>query len=128
LKGLPTVPRPPAATRQRTRSARSRRASTDALFKALADPTRRDILALLRTRQRSVGEIAGNFRISRPAISKHLGLLRNAGLVVDRPMGTTTMCRLDAAPLRDIDAWLRDYETFWATSLTRLKAHLEDDE
>jgi DNA-binding transcriptional ArsR family regulator len=102
------------------------RSANDAVFKALADPTRREILALLRKRQRSVGEIASNFRISRPAISKHLGLLRAAGLVVDRPVGTMTMCRLEAAPLRAIDAWLRSYETFWATSLTRLKAHLED--
>jgi len=89
-----------------------RSSATDAVFKALADPTRRRILSLLRERRRSVGEIASNFRVSRPAISKHLRLLRDAGLVVDRPEGTTRMCELNAAPLQQIDAWLEVYKTF----------------
>jgi DNA-binding transcriptional ArsR family regulator len=113
-------------TAVRERSTRSRRPSGDAVFKALADPTRREILSLLRARRRSVGEIARNFEVSRPAISKHLRLLRSAGLVVDRPEGTTRMCELNAAPLRDIDAWLESYKTFWTTSLQQLKAHVEN--
>jgi len=98
---------------------------TDALFKALADPTRREILALLRSGRRSVGELAGNFDISRPAISKHLRLLRNAGLVQDTPIGTARMCQLNPEPLKKLDAWLDDYKRFWRGSLARLKAHVE---
>jgi DNA-binding transcriptional ArsR family regulator len=114
------------ATRGAARTSRSRRPSSDTVFKALADPTRREILSLLRERRRSVGEIASNFQVSRPAISKHLRLLRSAGLVVDRPEGTTRMCELNAAPLREIDDWLETYKTFWTTSLQQLKAHVEN--
>ena len=109
------------------RGTRSRRPPSDAVFKALADPTRRQILALLRERRQSVGEIASNFTVSRPAISKHLRLLRSAGLVVDRPEGTARMCELNAAPLREIDDWLETYKAFWDTSLARLKAHVEEN-
>ena len=102
--------------------------ATDTVFKALADPTRRQILSLLRERRRSVGEIASNFRVSRPAISKHLRLLRDAGLVVDRPQGTTRMCELNAAPLRDINTWLQTYEPFWTQSLELLKTLVEEEQ
>jgi DNA-binding transcriptional ArsR family regulator len=94
----------------------------DAVFRAIADPTRRKILSLLRFRRPTVGEIAGNFRMSRPAISKHVHLLRSAGLVVTRQDGTARLCRLNAKPLRAIDDWLRDYATFW-----NLKRYVEDD-
>jgi DNA-binding transcriptional ArsR family regulator len=96
-----------------------------AVFRALADPTRREILGLLRGRRRSVGEIAGNFRTSRPAISKHLRVLRTAGLVVTRRDGTARICELNAAPLRAVDDWLRDYEMFWAASLRGLRRYVE---
>jgi DNA-binding transcriptional ArsR family regulator len=89
----------------------------DAVFRAIADPTRREILNLLRTRQQTVSEIAGNFRMSRPAISKHLRLLRSAGLVVTRQDGTARVCGLNAKPLRAINDWLRDYEAFWSESM-----------
>jgi DNA-binding transcriptional ArsR family regulator len=95
------------------------------VFKALADPTRRAILDLLRHRAHSVGDLASNFRVSRPAVSKHLRLLREAGLVKDRPEGTATICELNPQPLEAIDAWLHDYKKFWGSSLTRLKAHVE---
>lgn len=88
-----------------------------AVFRAIADPTRRDILALLRGRRRSVGEIAEKFRTSRPAISKHLRVLRLAGLVVARRDGTARICELNARPLRAVDDWLRDYAVFWGASL-----------
>ena len=87
-----------------------------AVFRAIADPTRREILALLRGRRRSVGEIAGKFRTSRPSISKHLRVLRAAGLVVARRDGTARICELNATPLRAVDDWLRDYEVFWSGS------------
>ncbi len=98
-----------------------------AVFRAIADPTRREILALLRGGRRSVGDIAGNFRTSRPAISKHLRVLRAAGLVVARRDGTARICELNAKPLRAVDHWLRDYAAFWSESLRNLKRYVEQD-
>jgi DNA-binding transcriptional ArsR family regulator len=97
----------------------------EAVFRAIADPTRREILSLLRGGRRSVGEIAGNFRTSRPAISKHLRALRSAGLVVSRRDGTSNICELNAAPLRAVNDWLQDYAVFWDESLRNLKRYVE---
>jgi len=97
----------------------------DIIFRAIADPTRRRILALLREHQQSVGEIAQNFSMSRPAVSKHLRLLRSAGLVVSRRQGTSSRCSLNAKPLRAVNDWLRDYETFWAETMQGLKSYVE---
>jgi DNA-binding transcriptional ArsR family regulator len=105
----------------------SRRKPTEAVFRAIADPTRREILGLLRRGRRSVGEIARNFRTSRPAISRHLRLLRSAGLVVTRRKGTARICELNAKPLRAVDDWLRDYEAFWSASLRSLQRYVEED-
>ncbi len=102
-----------------------RRRQGDAVFRAIADPTRRRILGLLRDRHHTVGEIAANFRTSRPAISKHLRLLRAAGLVTTRKQGTASICRLNAKPLVAVDEWLRDYEAFWGTSMRSLKNYIE---
>lgn len=102
------------------------RARDDAVFRAVADPTRREILRLLRSGGKSVGEIAANFDQSRPAISKHLRSLRGAGLVVTRPRGTARICELDAKPLRAVDRWLRDYEALWRGSLRGLKRFVEE--
>src|SRR6266496_2958669 len=87
------------------------------VFRAIADPTRREILRLLRGGQQTVGQIASNFSTSRPAISKHLRLLRSAGLVITRESGTTRVCELNAKPLRTVNAWLKDYDAFWKDSL-----------
>lgn len=95
------------------------------VFRAIADPTRREILRLLRGGQYTVGEIASNFPTSRPAISKHLRLLRSAGLVVMRENGTARLCALNARPLRAVDDWLKDYSAFWRHSLRSLKRHVE---
>ncbi len=100
---------------------------SDAVFRAIADPTRRQILGLLRNGQLSVGAIAQNFRTSRPAISKHLRTLRSAGLVSSRRQGTARMVDLNATPLRAVNAWLHDYEAFWGESLRNLKRHVEGD-
>jgi DNA-binding transcriptional ArsR family regulator len=105
----------------------SKRKPSEAVFRAIADPTRREILGLLRGGRHSVGEIAGNFRTSRPAISKHLRLLRSAGMVVTHRQGTARICELNAKPLRAVDDWLRDYEAFWSTSLRRLKSYVEEE-
>jgi len=97
----------------------------DVVFRAIADPTRREILRLLRNGEYTVGELASNFPTSRPAISKHLRVLRSAGLIVTRENGTTRLCGLNARPLRAVDDWLRDYDAFWRDSLRSLKRHVE---
>ena len=101
------------------------RKQSDAVFRAIADPTRREILRLLRDGRLTVGEIAGNFRTSRPAISKHLRLLRTAGLVVSHKDGTARICDLNAKPLRAVSAWLLGYEAFWEESMRSLKRYVE---
>jgi DNA-binding transcriptional ArsR family regulator len=101
------------------------RRQRDVVFRAIADPTRREILRLLRGGQQTVGQIASNFPTSRPAISKHLRFLRSAGLVVTRENGTARLCGLNAKPLRAVDDWLRDYDAFWRDSLGSLKRHVE---
>ena len=102
------------------------RRQRDSIFRAISDPTRREILHILRGGQQTVGGIAGHFRLSRPAISKHLRLLHCAGLVVTRKQGTTNICSLDAKPLRVVNDWLQDYETFWRESLQGLKKYMEE--
>jgi DNA-binding transcriptional ArsR family regulator len=100
----------------------------DAVFRAIADPTRRQILALLlRGGRQSVGQIAANFATSRPAISKHLRLLRSAGLVVTDQQGTARICELNGKPLSAINDWLRDYQVFWNDNLCSLKAYVEEN-
>jgi DNA-binding transcriptional ArsR family regulator len=98
----------------------------DVVFRAIADPTRREILRLLRGGKRSVGDLASNFTQTRPAISKHLRLLRAAGLVVTHERGTARICELNAKPLRTVDKWLHDYEALWGASLRGLKRYVED--
>jgi DNA-binding transcriptional ArsR family regulator len=102
------------------------RRQNDAVFRAIADPTRRQILNILRGGRQTVGEIAGNFRMSRPAVSKHLRLLRSAGLVDTRKDGTASLCGLNAKPLRAVDDWLQDYEAFWKETMDSLKKYVEE--
>lgn len=100
----------------------------EAVFSALADPTRRAVLDLLRQREFSAGRIAQAFPVSRPAISKHLRLLRRAHLVQERRNGRHRIYRLNAAPLKTVDSWLNQYRAFWESSLTNLKAFVESGE
>jgi DNA-binding transcriptional ArsR family regulator len=102
-------------------------ARNQAIFRAIADPTRRRILGLLRAGPRAVGEIAGHFHTSRPAISKHLRLLRSAGLVIAHQRGTANICELNAQPLESVNTWLREYEVFWKDTLRDLKRHVEEE-
>jgi DNA-binding transcriptional ArsR family regulator len=104
-----------------------KKAPNQAIFRAIADPTRREILNLLREGPQAVGEIAGNFRASRPAISKHLSLLKSAGLVVARQRGTANICELNARPLSAVNDWLGDYQAFWKGTLRDLKKYIEED-
>lgn len=92
----------------------------DATFAALADPTRRALLAQLAEGERSISELARQHPMSLPAVSKHLRVLGEAGLVVQRKEGRTRHCRLQPAPLAEAAVWLNDYRRFWAGSLDRL--------
>lgn len=95
------------------------------VFRALADPTRRAILARLRSGQVAAGEIAAGFRVSRPAISRHIRILRRARLVSERRDGRNRFYTLNAEPLRSLDDWLNDYRRFWRQGLLALKRHVE---
>jgi DNA-binding transcriptional ArsR family regulator len=108
------------------RGARTHCKQRDGVFRAIADPTRREILGILRVGQRTVGEIAENFRMSRPAVSKHLRMLRAAGLLTTRQAGTSRLCGLNAKPLRAVNEWLQDYALFWGESLQSLKGYMEE--
>ena len=99
--------------------------SVESIFSALADPTRRAVLNLLRRGSLPAGQIARAFPVSRPAISKHLRLLRRARLVRERREGRHRLYELNASSLRSIDAWLNDYRMFWQSALTNLKAVVE---
>jgi DNA-binding transcriptional ArsR family regulator len=95
-----------------------------AVFEALADPTRRRVLELLAERDRTAGEIASAFTVSRPAVSRHLRVLRAAGLVHARRDAQRRVYGLDATPLREVDAWLDAYRRFWPDRLDALEEHL----
>src|SRR5215470_15349811 len=101
--------------------------ATEAAFSALADPTRRAVLDLLRRGSLPAGQIAQAFPVSRPAISKHLRLLRRARLVQQRREGRRRLYQLNADPLRAVDSWLSQYRAFWQSSVTSLKAFVESE-
>ena len=95
-----------------------------ATFSALADPTRRAILARLVSGEASVTELAEPFEMSLPAVSKHLKVLERAGLIARGREAQWRPCRLEADPLKDAADWLENYRDFWEASLDRLEAHL----
>jgi DNA-binding transcriptional ArsR family regulator len=101
--------------------------SGDAAFAALADPMRRAVLDLLRTGHRRAGEIAGAFPVSRPAVSRHLRLLRQADLVREERRGRHRVYELNPVPLEAVDQWLAHYRAFWAGKLTDLRGFVEAD-
>jgi DNA-binding transcriptional ArsR family regulator len=95
-------------------------------FATLADPTRRAILARLAAGEATVTELARPFRISLPAVSKHLGVLERAGLIARGREAQWRPTRLDARPLRDIAGWLEQYRRFWDESFERLDDYLKE--
>jgi len=101
--------------------------SPEATFNALADPTRRAVLDLLRQGSRPAGQIARAFPVSRPAISKHLRLLRRAHLVQERKQGRHRFYELNPEPLQAVDSWLEQYRNFWRANLASLKAFVETE-
>lgn len=102
-------------------------ARLDAVFQALADPTRRAMLRGLASRERTVGELARPFAMTLAAASKHVRVLERAGLVRRSVRGRTHVCRLDPEPLRSAEAWIRFYERFWTGRLDALEAALQPE-
>lgn len=103
--------------------------TTDALsntFAALADPTRRAILARLASGERSVTELAEPFNMSMPAVSKHLRVLERAGLIARRREAQRRLCRIDAGPLKEVADWTERYRLIWEERLDRLDAYLQE--
>ena len=96
-------------------------------FAALADPTRRAMLANLAAGERSVGELAAPFAMSFAGAAKHVGVLEKAGLVERRRAGRQQLCRLKADRLREAELWLRQWEQFWTASLDRLELIIAED-
>ena len=94
-------------------------------MEVIAEPTRREILDLLRV-ERPVGEIVESLSMSQPAVSKHLKVLRDAGLVVVRIDAQRRLYRVRPEPLREIDEWLAPYRAMWNDALDKLERHLED--
>ncbi len=98
----------------------------NATFAALADPTRRAILARLASGETSVSELAEPFEMSLPAVSKHLKVLQRAGLIARGREAQWRPCRLAAGPLKDASDWLERYRRFWEESFDRFEDYLRD--
>jgi DNA-binding transcriptional ArsR family regulator len=99
------------------------------VFDAIADPTRRRLVRLLAEAEEiPLHELTAQFQMGRTAVSKHLTILKEAGLVLDRKVGRETRFRLNASPLREIQDWVAFYSKFWSTNMLRLKQLLEEEE
>ena len=93
-------------------------------FEVMAEPNRRVIVELLRDRERTVGELVQKLDVSQPAVSKHLRVLREVGLVESRIDAQRRVYRMRSQPLRELDAWLEPYRAMWTRSLDALERHL----
>src|SRR2546425_6372458 len=96
-------------------------------FEVLAEPNRRRILDLLAEAERPVGDLVERLQLSQPLVSKHLRILRDAGLVSAHVQGQRRRYRLQAGPLAEVDAWLSGYRRFWTNKLDALEQHLEKE-
>lgn len=94
-------------------------------FQALSEPSRQAILDLLRDGERPVGDLVDRLPLSQPAVSKHLRVLKQAGMVEVRIEGTRRLYRIRPEPLAELDAWLDSYRQLWTTHLDRLEDHLD---
>jgi DNA-binding transcriptional ArsR family regulator len=103
-------------------------ADLDSTFGALADPTRRAILATLMLGQASITELAKPHRMSLPAVMKHLRVLEEAGLVSQKKIGRTRRCQLAAQPLQEAEKWLSQYRAFWKGTFDSLERYLSQEE
>jgi DNA-binding transcriptional ArsR family regulator len=96
-------------------------------YAALAEPHRRQILDLLRGREHSVGDLVEQLELSQPGVSKHLKVLREAGLVASRRSGKQRLYALEPQPLAEVHGWLEQYREFWSGRLDALERHLEEN-
>jgi DNA-binding transcriptional ArsR family regulator len=99
----------------------------DATFHALADPTRRGMLASLALGEKSIGQLAEPFAMTFAGASKHVKVLEDAGLISRRKLGRTHVIRIEAKPLEEAERWLRQWEKFWNLQLDRLQALVEQE-
>ncbi|MFG1850231.1 ArsR/SmtB family transcription factor [Actinomadura geliboluensis] len=98
------------------------------VFAALASPVRRELTALLLDGPRPVNDLAAHFTMSRPSVSEHLRVLREAGLVTEQRDGRRRVYRLEPGPLRELSAWLTPYERFWREKLSNLHELLDEED
>ena len=105
----------------------AQRAPRHDVFQAIADPTRRQLLGMLGEQEMPVTVISGHFPMSRTAVSKHLRILADAGLVRERKVGRETRYRLDPEPLLELKRWLAYYDRYWDNKLAVLKHYVETD-
>lgn len=99
------------------------------VFDAIADPTRRQLIHLLsQAEEKPLHELKAQFSMGRTAVSKHLTILKEAGLVLDRKIGRETRFRLNADPLREVQDWVAFYSKYWTTNMLRLNQLLEEEE
>ncbi len=103
------------------------RKQIDSIFNALADSSRRKILTMLIDKEMRVNEIAGHFKFSRPAVSKHLRILQESKLVIPRREGRERFYRVNPKPLKEVNKWLEYFEKFWDDKLTSLKNFIEKE-
>jgi len=99
----------------------------DITFRALADPTRRGMLASLALGEKSIGELAEPFAMTFAGASKHVKVLEDAGLIARRKVGRTHLISIDAKPLEEAERWMRQWEKFWNVGLDRLEAAIKAD-
>lgn len=101
--------------------------AVDVLFTALASPVRRELLRLLLDGPRTAGDLAAHFSMSRPSVSEHLRVLRDAGLVAEAKHGRERHYRLEPGPLMELSDWLTPYERFWREKMAGLRMLLDED-
>lgn len=95
------------------------------VFQAIADPTRREIINMIAHQSLNLNAVAGNFDVSRPAISKHIKILTECGLITIRQQGRERFCEANLKPLVEVSAWVEQYKTFWNARLDALEEYLE---
>ena len=97
------------------------------VFQAIADPTRREIINLIAHKKLNLNSVAENFDVSRPAISKHIKILTECGLIIIKQEGRERYCEAQLHKLHEVSDWIEDYRVFWTRKLDALEKHLESD-
>ncbi len=97
------------------------------VFQAIADPTRREIINIIAQKSLNLNAVADNFEVSRPAISKHIKILTECGLIVIKQKGRERFCEANLKPLQEVQGWLQQYHQFWTAKLDALENYLDQD-